>query len=150
MSTRQTRYDEEFKRTLVDLYHNGKSDTKKSNCHLHASLEQRLDAVHKLRNQHNIKTLCKVLHVNRSTYYKHFYSEPAPRTNINQQIKVDILQIYTDYDKSIGAYKIRRVLERDYGIAISVGNVLSIFFSTQAAVLSILPFHSVKDSINVM
>ena len=25
MSTRQTRYDEEFKRTLVDLYHNGKS-----------------------------------------------------------------------------------------------------------------------------
>jgi transposase len=25
MSTRQTRYDEEFKRTLVDLYHNGKT-----------------------------------------------------------------------------------------------------------------------------
>jgi len=27
MSTRQTRYDEEFKRTLVDLYHNGKTQT---------------------------------------------------------------------------------------------------------------------------
>ena len=27
MSTRQTRYDEEFKRTLVDLYHNGKSQS---------------------------------------------------------------------------------------------------------------------------
>lgn len=25
MSTRQTRYDEDFKRTLVDLYHNGKT-----------------------------------------------------------------------------------------------------------------------------
>ena len=25
MSTRQTRYDEEFKRTLVNLYHNGKT-----------------------------------------------------------------------------------------------------------------------------
>ncbi len=95
----------------------------KNDCHLHATLEQQLDAVHKLRNQHDIKTLCRVLHVDRCTYYKHFYSEPAPKTNINKQIKIDILQIYTDYDKSIGAYKIRCVLERDYGIAISVGRV---------------------------
>lgn len=27
MATRQTRYDEEFKRTLVDLHHNGKSQS---------------------------------------------------------------------------------------------------------------------------
>ena len=27
MSTRQTRYEEEFKRTLVELHHNGKSQT---------------------------------------------------------------------------------------------------------------------------
>ena len=27
MSTRQTRYDEDFKRTLVDLYHNGKTQS---------------------------------------------------------------------------------------------------------------------------
>jgi len=25
MASKQTRYDEEFKRTLVDLYHNGKT-----------------------------------------------------------------------------------------------------------------------------
>jgi len=27
MSTRQTRYDEDFKRTLVNLYHNGKTQS---------------------------------------------------------------------------------------------------------------------------
>lgn len=64
-----------------------------------------------------------MLHVNRSTYYKHFRKNPAPRTIENQKIKIHILQIYSDFDKSIGAYKIQRVLERDYGIKISVGRV---------------------------
>lgn len=88
-----------------------------------ATLKQRLDTVHKLRHQHDIKTLCRVLRVNRSTYYKHFFSEPAPRTNENQIIRKHILQIYTDYDNTLGAYKIRRVLNRDYGININLGRV---------------------------
>ena len=33
------------------------------------------------------------------------------------------MQIYLDYDNSLGAYKIRRVLERDYGIQISLARV---------------------------
>ena len=61
--------------------------------------------------------------MNRSTYYKHFHSEPAARTLENQEIRRYILQIYTDYQKRPGAYKIRRVLERDYGICISAGRV---------------------------
>lgn len=64
-----------------------------------------------------------MLHVNRRTYYKYFFSELPPRTAQNQQIKVHILEIYSSFDKSIGAYKIRRVLERDYGISISTGRV---------------------------
>ena len=76
-----------------------------------------------MQNQYTIKTLCQVLKVNRSTYYKHFYSKPAPRTCENQVIRKHILQIYSDYDNSLGAYKIRRVLERDYGINISLGRV---------------------------
>ena len=101
-------YDEDFKRTLVELYHNGKTQAslikeygvsqtalsrwikqystvetsngeiltakqiqelqkrnaqleeenlilKKSDCHLHATLKQRLSAVYKLRFQHNIR-----------------------------------------------------------------------------------------------
>ena len=104
--------------TLRGEYH-----PKKSDCHIHATLKQRLEAVYKLHNQHSIKTLCRVLRVNRSTYYKHFYSQPAPRIIENQEIRKHILQIYTDYDNSLGAYKIRRVLERDYGINISLGRV---------------------------
>lgn len=76
-----------------------------------------------MRFQYKIKTLCRVLRVHRSTYYKHFHSEPAPRTCQNQVIRKHILQIYTDYDNSLGAYKIRHVLERDYGINISLGRV---------------------------
>ena len=41
---------------------------KKSHCHIHATLRQRSDAVHKLRFQHTVKTLCRILNVNRSTY----------------------------------------------------------------------------------
>lgn len=76
-----------------------------------------------MRHQHKVKTLCRVLKVNRSTYCKHFYSNPAPRTCENQIIRQYILQIYLDYDNSLGPYKIHRILERDYGIQISLGRV---------------------------
>ena len=49
--------------------------------------------------------------------------EPTPRAIENQEIRKHILQFYNDYDNSLGAYKIRRVLERDYGISISLGRV---------------------------
>ena len=61
--------------------------------------------------------------VNRSSYYKHYNSEPADRTKENQEIAKMILQIYAYYNKRLGAYKITYVLKRDYGINISVGRV---------------------------
>ena len=45
---------------------------KKSDCYVQAKLRQKLNVIHLLRFQHPIKTLCKILKVNRSTYYKHF------------------------------------------------------------------------------
>lgn len=47
----------------------------------------------------------------------------APRTKENQEIASTILKIVADYDKRVGAYKITRILERDYGIKISLGRV---------------------------
>lgn len=41
----------------------------------------------------------------------------------NQNIRSNILHIYADYDKRLGAYKIQYILGRDYGINISVGRV---------------------------
>lgn len=90
---------------------------------IYATLKQRLDAVHKLRFQHDIQTLCRVLNVNRSTYYKHYHNRPAPRISENQRLKSMILHIYADYDKRLGAYKVQYILRRDYGVNISVGRV---------------------------
>lgn len=67
--------------------------------------------------------LCRVLNVHRSTYYKHYYSAPSPRAIENQKIQKYIIQIYRDYDNSLGARKVRYVLERDYGVKISLYRV---------------------------
>ncbi len=76
-----------------------------------------------MRFEHSIVRLCHILKVNRSTYYKHFTLPPAPRTVKNQQIKKHILSIYMESKKRLGAAKVKVVLERDYGISISVGRV---------------------------
>lgn len=85
--------------------------------------------------------------MNRSTYYKHFQQNPAPRTIENQHLKQLILQIYAKYRKSLGAYKIQVVLERDYGISISVGRVYRLMKSMDLPKMStVKPFiHSPKD-----
>jgi putative transposase len=79
--------------------------------------------VHTLRFQHKTTTLCRVLKVNRSTYYKHFSGKAAPRTLANQRIRTAILQIYTDSKKRFGSHKIGRRLHTEYGISISDGRV---------------------------
>ena len=63
------------------------------------------------------------MNVNRSTYYKHFFSKPSNREIVNTDIKSKILKIYVDFKNSIGGYKIKKVLLRDYGINISAGRV---------------------------
>jgi putative transposase len=86
--------------------------------------------------------------VNRSTYYKHFHSEPAPRIRENQDIKRIILQVYSDYDKFLGAYKITYILERDYGIHISVGRVYRLMSSMNLPKISTDKPHRCKHQNN--
>lgn len=64
-----------------------------------------------------------MLNVNRSSYYKHYSSKPAARTIENQEIASKILLIYAQHKKRIGAYKTTYILERDYGIKVSLGRV---------------------------
>jgi transposase InsO family protein len=104
-------------------FRRGEPHIKKSDCHIHASLGQRLKAIHTLRFEHAIKTLCRVLRVNRSTYYKHFKVRVTPRDIENQELRSDILTIYTRSKKRLGAYKIRRRLLVEYGKQVSVGRV---------------------------
>jgi putative transposase len=67
--------------------------------------------------------LCKVLEVNRSTYYKHFSEKQAPRIVENQELRSNILSIYSKSKKRLGAYKIRQRLIVEYGKTVSVGRV---------------------------
>lgn len=76
-----------------------------------------------MRFQHAIKTLCRVLCVNRSTYYKHFSDTPSERAIENQKLRSDILTIYSASKKRLGAYKIRQRLIVEYGKKVSVGRV---------------------------
>jgi len=78
--------------------------------------------VYALRTQHHIKTLCRVLKVNRSTYYKHFSQIKSPRTLENEEIKCSILELYAIHDKRLGVIKTRELL-RGYGINISANRV---------------------------
>ncbi|MBR1487190.1 MAG: IS3 family transposase [Synergistaceae bacterium] len=109
---------------------------KKSDCHIHASLKQRLEAVHKLRYEHKIKTLCKVLNVNRSTYYKHFHSPLSKRELENQTLRTKILQLYNASDKRLGVKKMKQRLMAEYGINISVGRVHRLMKSMQLPKMS--------------
>lgn len=61
--------------------------------------------------------------VNRSTYYKHCNSGQSRRAIENADISQKITAIYFAYNKCLGAYKINHILEREYGIRISLGRV---------------------------
>ncbi|MDG6112589.1 IS3 family transposase [Lactococcus formosensis] len=96
---------------------------KKSKCHIHAKLKVRLLAVYRLRFEHATTTLCRVLHVNRSTYYKFLKHKPSKRELDNQIYRKQILQIYTKANKRLGVKSIKVILQRDYDTKISEGRI---------------------------
>jgi transposase InsO family protein len=79
--------------------------------------------VHLLRFEHAVKTLCRVLNVNRSTYYKHFKQGESKREIENQGIRRAILELYGKAKQRFGIVKIQKRLEVEYGIKISAGRV---------------------------
>ena len=82
-----------------------------------------MNAVKALSAQHHISILCRVLRVNRSTYYKWLNHLPSRRELENRAIRSYILEIYSKADKRLGAQKIAICLKRDYCIHISCGRV---------------------------
>ena len=59
-----------------------------------------------LSSEHAITTLCRVLNVNRSTYYDFINHKPSNREKENQYIRSCILKIYAKSDKRLGVQKI--------------------------------------------
>lgn len=63
------------------------------------------------------------MNVNRSTYYKHFNERQTPRNIENQELRSNILSIYSRSKKRLGAYKIRQRLIVEQGKKVSVGRI---------------------------
>lgn len=68
-----------------------KSYLKKSHCNIHSTLRQRLIAVQILSHEHHISTLCRVLRVNRSSYYKFLNHTPSARDKDNAYLRSCII-----------------------------------------------------------
>lgn len=79
--------------------------------------------MHRLRREFSIKDLCRVIRVGRSTYYKHFNGKESPRTVENRTIMGFMLRLYGSHSKRMGVHKTKHLLEREYGIRISIGRV---------------------------
>ena len=67
--------------------------------------------------------LCRVLKVNRSTYYKFINHRESKRDRENACIRTYILLLYAKYKKRLGAAKMKICLKNEYCINISVGRV---------------------------
>ena len=80
-------------------------------------------AVKALSNQLSITTLCRVLRVKRSTYYKWLHRSPSVRELENRSVRAAVLELYAKTDKRLGTRKIKDCLNRDYCINISCGRV---------------------------
>ena len=73
--------------------------------------------------------LCRVLHVNRSTYYNFINKRPSKREVENQRLRKLLLEIYMKAKKRIGTRAFKIILLRDYGVNISEGRILRLLKS---------------------
>ena len=80
-------------------------------------------AIKVLSVQHRISILCRVLKVNRSTYYKYVNRQPSQREQENMGIRRKIAEHYAASDKRLGARKMKVVLMREVCVSVSEGLV---------------------------
>ncbi|MEG1608660.1 MAG: IS3 family transposase [Clostridia bacterium] len=81
-----------------------------------------------LKNQHKVRTICRVLVVNPSSYYKRLKKKLTKNEIQNQEIRREILSIYIKSDKRFGAYKLQnKLIEK--GIKISVARIYRLLFT---------------------
>ena len=108
----------------------------------------RLKAIYRLRFEHTTVMLCRVLHVNRSTYYNFINKKPSKREIENQRLRKLLLEIYMKAKKRIGTRAFKIILLRDYGVNISEG--VSYDFSSLLHSLKCQPSNLVLNQINLL
>ena len=60
-----------------------------------------------------IATMCRVLQVSRSGFYKWRNAKPSPRAQRTEAIKADILKLFERFEGIYGSYKIAEELKAD-------------------------------------
>ena len=144
MAKGQKQYTDEFRNTIVELYNAGKSVTelsgeyalskstisgwikknkpiavKKSYGHIRKEITTVFEFITNNKKEHDIKLMCKVLKIPRSSYYKYLNKKPSNRELENIKIEKEITNIYKDSKKRYGAVKINKSLKAK-GINISL------------------------------
>ena len=89
--------------------------------------------------------LCRVLHVNRSTYYNFINKKPSKREIENQCLRKHLLEIYMKAKKRIETRAFKIILLRDYGVNISEGRILRLLKSMTLPKMS-----TIKPKINLL
>lgn len=89
-------------------------------CSPTSPLKDRIESIHKLKNKYSIHSLCRVLQVNRSTYYHHAFRSPD-KTQLqieDEALKPLVAEIFTKSKARFGARKIRsKLMELGYTVS---------------------------------
>ncbi|WP_242976284.1 IS3 family transposase [Clostridium thermopalmarium] len=92
----------------------------------HGHIREKVDSIFKFiddnKDKHDVKLMCKLLKVSRSSYYKSLNQVESKRSIENKRLKEEILKIYNDNKKRYGAPKIHKILIRQ-GESISLKRV---------------------------
>ena len=86
-------------------------------------MSEKVKIIKELSSKHDVKLLCRVFGVSRSTYYAALNRSPSKRQAENDVFKQKIMGIYTQSKQRYGCIKIKYALEKQ-GIFISQNRVL--------------------------
>lgn len=81
---------------------------RESGCCPTSPLDSRIEAIHRLKDQYSIHTLCRVLDVNRATFYHHEFRSPEI-TQLEQNDALLKPLIVNIFEKSSGRFGARRI-----------------------------------------
>ena len=94
------------------------------NCNKNSPLDEKIDEITRLKDKYGIHALCRVLNVNRSTYYHRVFQSPE-KTLIeleDEKIRPIIKEIFEDSKERFGSRKIKVLLFRK-GIIVSKNRI---------------------------
>lgn len=83
----------------------GNQNIKKSYGHIHKKITTIFDFITNDKKYHDIKLMCKVLKVSRSSYYKYLNQKPSNRELENKKIEKEIINIYKASKNRYGSLK---------------------------------------------